>query len=223
MCARLRSNLRRRRGRPRRQKPPSIEESEGKAQWARAWTQDSDNPVERDWKGRWGVNLAAARARRPRSRPEPADDDPDFTDTALDKHRGLRKHESSILTQIRTGKIGLKAFLHQRRVPDVLSPRCSCEEAAQTPQHLFLDCPETERERRELPELRTLRDYEAQIRDPQTAGKLARWLLGLGRLRQFDLAESLRREENVEVWVRGVGAAPERSARAGQRAGNLVR
>ena len=39
---------------------------------------------------------------------------------ALEIHVGLRKAESSILTQIWTGRIGLAAFLNRGRVPDVL-------------------------------------------------------------------------------------------------------
>ena len=205
VCARLRAQLRRRRGRPRKQRTPSIEDGEGKARWKRGWQRDggSDEAMLRDWKARWEADLAAARVRRPDRRLEPADTSPDLTASALAKHKGLRKHESSMLTQIRTGKIGLKAFLHQRRVPGILTPRCSCEEADETPQHLFVDCPETARARRELPELRTPRDFIDQVRNPRTAGALARWMLRLGRLRQFELAESLRRGDNIEAWVRG--------------------
>ena len=127
----------------------------------------------------------------------------------LERHEGLRKHESSVLIQMRTGKIGLRAFLHQRRVPDVLTPNCGCGAAPETPEHLLLSCRETAGERRELPELRTRRDYEAQIDNPATAGSLARWLLRLGRLHQFDLAESLRRGEEA------AGARGEAGSRGG--------
>jgi hypothetical protein len=46
------------------------------------------------------------------------------TDEVLKRHNSLRKHESSLLTQIRTGRIGLNAFLWERKVPTVLSPYC---------------------------------------------------------------------------------------------------
>ena len=61
----------------------------------------------------------------------------------------------------------------------------------------------------DIPELRTRRDYEAQIDDPATAGSLARWMLRLGRLHQFDLADSLRRGEEA-------GAGGEAQSRGGQ-------
>ena len=61
------------------------------------------------------------------------------------RHQGLRKHESSLLTQIRTGKIGLWAFLFERWVPSIATPwyRCSSR-ALETAVHLVLDCPELE-------------------------------------------------------------------------------
>jgi len=63
-----------------------------------------------------------------------------FSYDALKKHHGLRKHESSLLTQIRTGKVSLRAFLFKRKVPEVATPRCSCGEAPETATHLILDC-----------------------------------------------------------------------------------
>ena len=79
--------------------------------------------------------------RRP---PSPADHEPEFEEgTSLERHKGLRKHESSVLIQMRTRKIGLRAFLHQRRVPEVLTPGCSCGDAPETPEHLLLSCRET--------------------------------------------------------------------------------
>jgi ribonuclease HI len=40
-------------------------------------------------------------------------------------HAGRTKAESALLTQLRTGKIGFNAFLHERKVPGYESPRCA--------------------------------------------------------------------------------------------------
>jgi hypothetical protein len=52
--------------------------------------------------------------------------------------------------------------------------------------------------RAELPAMRTARDFQHQAGDPKAAGKLAKWMLRLGRLRQYDLAMKLAREELEE-------------------------
>ena len=41
-------------------------------------------------------------------------------------HQGLRKAESLLAIQLRTEKVGFAAFLHARRVPDVVTPACRC-------------------------------------------------------------------------------------------------
>ena len=71
---------------------------------------------------------------------EPADKKPDFTAKALRKHDTLRKHESLALIQVRTGKIGLNAFLFECQVPDVMSPNCRYG-ARETAAHVILYCP----------------------------------------------------------------------------------
>ena len=68
----------------------------------------------------------------------------------LEKYHSLSKHESSLLTQIRTGKVGLRAFLFERKVPEVATPRCLCGEAPETAAHLTLDCQQLSQQREDL-------------------------------------------------------------------------
>ena len=51
----------------------------------------------------------------------------------------LSKAMSSLLVQIRTGKIGLRAFLFKRRVPEVTTPYCRCGLARETFEHIVLE------------------------------------------------------------------------------------
>jgi hypothetical protein len=55
-------------------------------------------------------------------------------------HKGLRKAESSVITQIRTGRIGLAAFLNKARVPGFPSPVCACGQARETAAHVIAHC-----------------------------------------------------------------------------------
>lgn len=62
------------------------------------------------------------------------------TKKVLQLHEGLSKRESSVLVQLRTGKIGLNDFLFTRKVPEVTSPACPCGERRQTVAHILLRC-----------------------------------------------------------------------------------
>jgi hypothetical protein len=126
------------------------------------------------------------------------------------KHHGLKKHESSVLTQLRTEKIGFRAFLYERRAPDALSPRCDCE-AIETVTHLVVYCDLLATQRRALDAssprpLRSNRDLKEALDDPKGARAIVRWVLQLGRLQQFALAERISQED-------GDGAAEEQRGR----------
>jgi hypothetical protein len=168
---------------------------EQKAQWASRWCAGGElathEAVERDWR-RWWEDKAEVGVRSMGGTcAEPADLHPKFKDhQALQKHQGLRKHESSLLTQIRTGKVGLRAFLFQRKVPDVNTPLCRCGTSGETPAHVILFCPELQQEREELQRalpqaLRTTRDLAAATANPACAGTVVRWLLATNRLPEY--------------------------------------
>ena len=65
---------------------------------------------------------------------------PTFNYDVLKKHYRLLKHESSLLTQICTGKVSLRAFLFERKVPEVATPWCICGDVPETATYLVLDC-----------------------------------------------------------------------------------
>ena len=105
---------------------------------------------------------------------------------------------------MRTGKIGLRAFLYGRRVPDIESPLCRCGIGDETPLHLATACPGTERQRanlrRELGE-KAFTDragFDAATADGDTGRVIARWLLRLGRLKEFRLAMRLAHDSSNE-------------------------
>src|ERR1700684_949520 len=64
---------------------------------------------------RWQREVDRSRARHRGRAEEPADEPP--TKERLKLHDELQKAESSLLVQMRTGKIGLRAFLFERRTP----------------------------------------------------------------------------------------------------------
>ncbi len=127
-----------------------------RAEWARRWVGDgaTHEALQRDWQVRWE---AIQRRRETATKTErgihplEAAEDPRFEKDPLKLHKGLLKHESALLVQMRTGKIGLAAFLFQCKVPGVMTPRCNCGSGApEKPIHVVLDCSKYHEERRAL-------------------------------------------------------------------------
>ncbi len=61
-----------------------------------------------------------------------------FTNRALQKHQGLTKAQSSLLTQARIGAIGLRDFLFRAKVPGVYTPYCDCGQGREIVEHLVV-------------------------------------------------------------------------------------
>ena len=109
--------------------------------------------------------------------------------SALRLHAGLSKAQSSILTQVRTGEIGLAAFLCKRRVPGFPTPACSCGAPWETAKHVVLDCPRLLRARRSLYLAAATTDYQALTSQPRPTAALTAWILRQGILPQFSWAQ----------------------------------
>lgn len=65
-------------------------------------------------------------------------------------HVGLNKELSSLVIQMRKGKIGLREFLFQRKVPGIEDGRCECRQGNQNVKHILLECRNIARQRRNL-------------------------------------------------------------------------
>jgi ribonuclease HI len=70
------------------------------------------------------------------------------TKKVLDYWKGQRKASASIMLQMRLNIIGLKRYLWRIGVAD--SPRCGCDRGHQQPNHVLLECPTFEDERRDM-------------------------------------------------------------------------
>ena len=100
-------------------------------------------------------------------------------------HLGASKATSSLITQIRTEKIGLNAFLADRHVPDKVAT-CTCERSRQTAKHIILYCPEYADERDSLYAAAGTKDYSKMLATPRGAKAAAQWLQRTGLLPQFN-------------------------------------
>lgn len=161
--------------------------------WADA---DADLATIEEWKKRRIGQDRRAREQRPRRYNEAADlymlDPPA---QPLQLHEGLCKAKSSLLTQSRTGVIGLRQFLFKRRVPDITTPLCRCGGAPETVAHLVISCKELEASEGR-PRARDHHALLEMLGSKEGAARIVRWLMSLGRLREYNLAIEL--EDQVE-------------------------
>jgi hypothetical protein len=101
-------------------------------------------------------------------------------------HEGLRKAESSLAIQLRTGRNGLDAFLFQARVPSVPSPICSCGRGRQTAKHVLIFCPRHAGAWHELrDEQGHLPDFSKLLGTAEGLRKTTKWVMQRGILGQF--------------------------------------
>src|SRR5438045_4477504 len=116
-------------------------------------------------------------------------------------HDGLCKAESSVLVHACMEKIGLRHYLFQQCVPEVVTPLCSCLHAErETAEHLVLRCNNVSKQQRTwLQEraqlLHTGSDFVASLQCTKRARLKMRWILGTGCLQEYMLAVEVMNEE----------------------------
>lgn len=103
---------------------------------------------------------------------------------------GLTKPESSLVIQIRTGKIGLADFLHRQQVPGFETAACQCGFTNQTAKHVLIFCNIHAQKRHRLFDEAKTQDFFTMISTNQGLRAATRWLISLGILGQFEWARS---------------------------------
>ena len=104
----------------------------------------------------------------------------------LKLYKDLPKATTSIYIQLRSRKIGLQAFLHRQRVPDITSPRCPyCQEADETVPHFILVCKWWKEQRKVHLGPFISRGIRYFLDTKEGLARAARFLLETERLEQF--------------------------------------
>lgn len=184
------------------------------------WLEDATN---REWVSRYNHHLAAAAAKSGRRYEFTiADLTPKFSGEAIQRYmvgtkkkKGRRrqpeedeeepylltKAKSSLLIQARTEVIGLRAFLHRRKVPGVLTPICACGIEKEIFAYIVLNCLDADTDFWSNPEAWPLTKEELQeyLDDGAKAERILSWALRLGRLREYRLAVELEEAQREEI------------------------
>jgi hypothetical protein len=91
----------------------------------------------------------------------------------LKLHEGLRKAESALLIQARTGRTGLAKFLYGRSVPGFITATCQCRAGHETLCHMALYCTYIRSRQEALPTCRKKPDLHPDGED-ERRGKALR-------------------------------------------------
>lgn len=142
------------------------------------------------WERQWAQSRVAAPTKRLIAAPNKR---------SLRIYQGLQKAFSSILIQLRTGRISLNHFLFKIGV--VESAECGCEQGLQTPKHILFSCPLLYDLRQEMwrhldrlgIKIRT-DDYGTLVSEPRAVQHVANFMLKTGLLGQFQAVEPIQEE-----------------------------
>ncbi len=105
----------------------------------------------------------------------------------------LFKAKNTIEVQLRTDKIGLRKFLHKRKVSGFDTPLCSCGEGDQSVHHVLLVCSRWTQKRWEAFGCIRHQDLAKLLGEPDTLRAATNMILETGLLGQFSrVREALR-------------------------------
>ena len=147
----------------------------------KTWKETIRNHMQKRWNKLWSTYIATIPAGKTKSPAQRV-----TTSYRPKIHEGISKATTSLITQVRTEKIGLNAFLADCRVPGY-SPQCSCGNSRQTAKHVLYYCPEHADKREALFKASGTRDYAKMLATTRGAKAAAYWLQQTGLLPQFSL------------------------------------
>ena len=107
----------------------------------------------------------------------------------------MTRAESSVIFQARTGKIGLRSYLHSISAED--SRNCPCGADTQSVEHILLCCREFKELRETMWEIQREIDLKALLGSAELAKRPAQFLINTRALPQFSHANLSSTEEDV--------------------------
>ena len=141
-------------------------------------------------KKQWELKWETYRRRIKKANQTPAQRTP-INKLTLKIREGLQKAKSFLATHIRTERIGLKAYLHSRKVLEVESPKYGYEWTRQTAKHVLLFCPDYAEPRTRMLNAAIIQNYRQIVFTAREFKAAIRMIMETDLLEQFTLAKTL--------------------------------
>ena len=154
----------------------------------------------------WAKRWQQYRATVPDRRRYPALREDTVSDVHLKRHGKMRKGDSALAVQLRTGKKGLAHFLFTVHAGNLTDASCSCGWRKQDAAHILTACPLYADLRLELVKKAGTSDHREILSTGKGIRAAARFMMFTGLLPQFGLAKEM--EEVVEGEKEGARRGP---------------
>ena len=166
--------------------PPEAREAVAK-RIARAKAAEIQRWTEERWTERW----RRYRDSIPPARRYPALDKEEVTEAHLRRHGIMRKGDSALAIQLRTGKNGLAHFLFTTHAGGRTDASCDCGWRKQDAAHILISCPTYAEQRTGLFEKAGTDDSRKMLSTKRGIRAAARFIMSTGLLLQFSLASEM--------------------------------
>ena len=109
-------------------------------------------------------------------------------------YKKLTRAQGSLAIQLRSGKIGLRAYLFEIQARDIDSPRCSCGWRQQTIRHILFFCPKHQLARAELWNQIPNTDLKTLLANEKHLKTITRWMIKNTIIEQYRTASFLQQQ-----------------------------
>ena len=113
----------------------------------------------------------------------------------LNVHAERSKTHSALIIQLKTNKIEFNKFLHERRVLDVLTAHCSCDEEHMTIKHVLLFCSNWREKRREMLQRAKITNIRRLLSERKATTIVERMILTIDLLNQFQTTKLSKKKK----------------------------
>jgi len=140
--------------------------------------------IREKWKDKWDKQYPTS--------PDPTRAQYLWRKDGIKLYRNLTRAQGSLAIQLRSGKLGLRAYLFQVKARDITSSSCPCGWRFQTIKHVLFYCPKYLQQRAELWTQIPNTDLRTLLADKKYLKAITRWMIKHTVIAQYATASTLQ-------------------------------